>query len=137
MAKITGISHIDLTVMDLDKAEKFFIDLLDVLRVMEGRNEDRHFEYRYLLHESGVILGLMHHDGTEADSFDPARIGLDHLAFAVDEVDELGAWQDRLEELGVEHSGIVQGDVGTNLFFHGPDGVQLEFFYLHPLPASP
>jgi catechol 2,3-dioxygenase-like lactoylglutathione lyase family enzyme len=37
MATITGISHIDLTVTDLDRSETWYSELLDMKRVLDGR----------------------------------------------------------------------------------------------------
>ena len=50
MPTITGVSHIDLTVSDLDRSEAFYADLLDLSRVLDGRNDDRRFASRYLVH---------------------------------------------------------------------------------------
>ena len=75
------------------------------------------------------MFGL--HKSPEDDrsgGFDPRRTGLDHVAFACANRAELEQWQDRLEELGVKHGGIVDAHYGSGLSFKDPDGVALEFF---------
>ena len=56
------------------------------------------------------------------------RPGIDHLAFAVANRDELEAWASRLEELGIEHGKIVDAWYGSGLAFRDPDNIQLELF---------
>ena len=40
MPTITGISHIDLSAIDLDRSESFYSNLLDASRVLDGENEN-------------------------------------------------------------------------------------------------
>ena len=37
-------------------------------------------------------------------------------------------WVTRLDELGIEHGGIVDAHYGSGLSFRDPDGIALEFF---------
>lgn len=57
-----------------------------------------------------------------------------HVAFGCAERADLGAWQARLEALGIDHGGIVDADYGSGLSFRDPDGIALEFF-APPAPA--
>jgi catechol 2,3-dioxygenase-like lactoylglutathione lyase family enzyme len=56
------------------------------------------------------------------------RVGLDHVAFAVADMAELDEWRERLEGLGIAHSGIIESPSGHHLNFRDPDNIQLEFF---------
>jgi glyoxylase I family protein len=128
MPKINGLSHIDLSVSDIDAAERWYIDLTDATRVLDGRNEPLGFRYRYLMIPGPeLLLGLIQHDAM-AGAFDPTRPGLDHLAFAVTDRAGLAQWQARLDELGIPHNGIVEQATGDALPVRAPDGVQLEFY---------
>jgi catechol-2,3-dioxygenase len=40
----------------------------------------------------------------------------------------LEKWQRKLDELGIEHGGIVDASYGSGLSFRDPDGIALEFF---------
>lgn len=134
---ITGVSHIDLTVSDLDRSERFYAELLGATRVLDGRNDDHHFDSRYLLHaESLLIIGLVAHDDVGAAAFNPRTVGLDHLSFNVASREELDAWQARLAELDISHSPITDHDMWDVLVLEDPDGIALEFFYMKPAAAA-
>lgn len=137
MPTITGVSHIDLTVTDLDRSEAFYAELFEMKRVLDGRNDDHHFRSRYLLHpESLLIIGLVAHDATADGSFDERRVGLDHLSLNVADAEELNAWRERLDERGIDHSPIAAGEMWDVLVFRDPDGIQLELFHMKPAAGS-
>ncbi len=141
MATITGISHIDLTVTDLDRSEAWYAELLGMKRVLDGRNDTHHFESRYLIHpDTMLIVGLVRHDANGDDAsgatFDEHRVGLDHLSFNVPSRAELDAWQERLGERAIEHTPIVESAMWDVLVVRDPDNIQLEFFYMKPEAAT-
>ena len=63
-------------------------------------------------------------------------MGFDHLSCTVDSRQQLDAWLDRLDELGVPHSGITEEDMWDVLVFRDPDNIQLEFILVKPAAAS-
>lgn len=133
MANFTGVSHVDLTVTDLERSEQWYSELFDMQRVLDGRNDDHQFTSRYLFHpDSWLIVGLVHHDELEDKRFDERRVGLDHLSLGVASSEELVAWEHRLTDLGIDHSPLVEGDMWDVLVFRDPDNIQLELFYLKP-----
>lgn len=137
MPTLTGISHIDLTVTDLDRSEAWYTELFGLTRVLEGRNDDHHFRSVYLLHpETMLIIGLVLHDSLEDKEFEERNVGLDHLSLNVATAEELLAWQDRLVELGIRHSPIVEADMWDTLVFRDPDNIQLELFYMKPAAGA-
>lgn len=141
MPTITGISHIDLSVTDLDRSESWYAELLGMKRVLDGRNDTHHFESRYLIHpDTMLIVGLVRHDANGHDAggatFDEHRIGLDHLSFNVASRTELDAWQERLAERAIEHTPIVESAMWDVLVVRDPDNIQLEFFYMKPEAAT-
>ena len=137
MATITGISHIDLTVTDLDRSEAWYSELLDMKRVLDGRNDAQHFDARYLVHpDTMLILGLVQHDGTNGAPFDEHRVGLDHLSLNVASRSELDAWQERVAERAIRYTPIVESDMWDVLVVRDPDNIQLEFFYMKPEAAT-
>ena len=137
MPTITGVSHIDLTVTDLDRSESWYAELFTMKRVLDGRNDPHGFHSRYLLHpESLLILGLVAHDHPGAAPFDEHRVGLDHLSLNVASPEELESWRERLAERGIEHSPISRGDLWDVLVFRDPDDIQLELFHMKPAAGS-
>lgn len=133
---ITGISHIDLTVTDLDRSEAFYTDLLGATRLMDGRNDDHHFASRYLVHPASmVVIGLVLHDG-ETTPYHERQIGLDHLSFNVSSREELDAFKAKFEADGIPHSDIHSDDMWDVLPLRDPDNIQLEFFFMKPAAAA-
>ena len=134
---ITGVSHIDLTVTDLDRSEAFYTELLGATRLLDGRSDDNHLSSRYVIHpDSLVVIGLVQHDDPATASFDEHCVGLDHLAFNVESREALDDWRARLDGLAIEHSGISEGDLWDVLVLRDPDNIQLEFFFMKPAAAS-
>ena len=75
------------------------------------------------------MAGRSSQDGT---LFDEARTGLDHIGFRVADRAALDAWVAKLDELGVEHSGIrdiTEPTPFSTLVFRDPDNIQLEMIY--------
>ena len=78
---------------------------------------------------SGTLFGIHQHATPAPDGrFSEFRAGLDHVAFGCASRAELESWATRLDELGVEHGGIVDAHYGSGLSFRDPDGIALEFF---------
>lgn len=76
-----------------------------------------------------TLLGLHRHGAAAPrEDFSELRVGLDHVAFGCADRAELERWQQRLEELGITHGGIVDAPYGSGLSFRDPDGIALEFF---------
>ncbi|MGE3076063.1 MAG: VOC family protein [Dehalococcoidia bacterium] len=134
MPKLTGISHVDLAVSDLDRSISFYTRAIGVAQLFRGRNEAEHFEVAYMAEPTtGTILGLVKHDTGSAGAFDPRKSGLDHLSFAVADPAELHEWARHLAEVGIETGGVTQQPpFGAGLNFTDPDGIALEFYYLDP-----
>ena len=130
MPEIMGISHIDLTVSDCERAAAWWQDVVGFTPVNRASGET--FETRSLVHPSGIAVTVMTHDATaETGAFDERRVGLDHLAFRVANLDELQRWVAHLEERGVPHTGILDIGYGPTVVFRDPDHIPLEF-YVHP-----
>ena len=138
MSNISGVSHVDLTVSDLESSETWYQNLLGAVRVLNGMNDERGFVFSYLLEpKSRTILGLVQHNAQDGADFSHLRCGLDHLSFAVESRAELEAWLPRLDELEIKHGAIDEQAVGDGVSFQDPDGIALEFYFLRTaVPAS-
>lgn len=127
MTAFTTVHHVGLSVSDLDRSVAFYTDVLGLTFVMP--TDAPGFTRALLVHQaSGFFLGLTQHDANDATPFREANAGLDHLAFAVADRDELSEWEDRLAEKGVTYSPIEDVWYGAVLSFRDPDGIQLELF---------
>jgi glyoxylase I family protein len=128
---LLGVHHVTLTVTDLSRSEGWYSTELGFVRVAEHDRES--FRRVILRHPvAGLLLGLsQRRDSPRVERFDEGRPGLDHLAFRVPDRPSLEAWAARLDEYGVQHSGVQDAtQAGYHLVaFRDPDGIQLEMFF--------
>ncbi len=135
--RITGISHVDLSVTDLDASVAWYQELFGMAKLFSGRNDELGYDVCYLRESgSGVIMGFEQHDANPGSPFDERRVGLDHLSFDVESREQLDSWLARLDELDISHSGIADEPSWDVLVFRDPDNVQLEFVYIKPEGAE-
>ncbi|OBK82209.1 VOC family protein [Mycobacterium sp. 1164985.4] len=132
---ITGIHHISITVTDLEASLAWYQRLLAADRVPmkfpHYEREDTGYGELLIEPRSGVVIGLHTNTGNDGNRFDEARTGLDHVALNVASRAELDAWTRRLDELGIEHSGVRAADEPfpfATVVFRDPDNIQLELF---------
>lgn len=133
MPKFAVVSHIDLSVSDVEKSAAWYCDVLGLNRLRRSDLDNRIMIV--LRHDdTGLIIGLNQHQVQGADRFDEHSPGLDHIGFSVPERADLDVWQQRLADLGVKHSPVQDSasGSGTALVFRDPDNIQLEFWWTRP-----
>jgi catechol-2,3-dioxygenase len=122
------LNHVAVTVRDLAVSGPWYRALIGADPVLDERT-DADFHHLVWLLPGGTLFGIHQHDTpANAEQFSEFRVGLDHVSFGVAGRDDLQVWQDRLEELGIAHGGIVDAPYGSGLSFRDPDGIALEFF---------
>jgi glyoxylase I family protein len=134
---VTGFHHFSPTVSDVEASAQWYERVLGMNRVPVtfphyGAEDDG---YAVLLMDprSGIAIGLHHHKANPGQPFHESRTGLDHISFAVADRAGLEAWARWLDELGIEHSGVIDTDKPVPysvLVFRDPDNIQLELFYM-------
>ena len=125
MPDFPAIGHTALTVSDLDRSVPWYEALFGAKPVVdEDTGPYRHVVWAI----GGTLVGLHQFPDPVPGAFDERRVGLDHLAFACADRDELVQWERRLDELGIKHDGIVDEGYGSGLSFRDPDNLPLEFF---------
>ena len=133
MPAITGFSHVDLSVTNLDRSEKWYTEVLGAKRILATRVDDPGYELRVFVEPTSMALfALFQHDrnALEPTTFDFNRSGMDHLAFAVASTGELQAWEQHLTALGVEHQGIESDPFSQSIVAKDPDGIPVEFYHV-------
>jgi catechol 2,3-dioxygenase-like lactoylglutathione lyase family enzyme len=135
-AVITGVHHFSPTVTDVEASAAWYEKVFSMMRlpITFPHHDKEETGYAVLLLDpvSGFVMGLHHHEGNEGEAFQESRTGLDHMGFGVPSRESLDEWVKKLDELGVEHSGIR--DISepapfSTLVFRDPDNIQLELVY--------
>jgi glyoxylase I family protein len=127
---IKGFTHVSLSVTDLDRSLAFYRDVLG-LPVFVDRFDGSAFDGEEIMLLAGrTALCLQAHRETTGERFDPRRTGLDHVALAVESIEELGIRR-AAHERGIEHSGILPiTRFGHFIELRDPDGIQVELHVL-------
>jgi len=131
MRSIEGISHVSLTVPDMQRATWFWTTVMGFEVGIEAQGAT------VCIHRgSGTVLGFRDHAGTATGSFDETRVGMDHIALAVSSMADLDEWTTWLDQHGVEHAGVVGSDLGHHLNLRAPDNIAVELFVLRDEVAA-
>ena len=127
MPEFPTITHVALTVTDLGRSVPWYEGLFGAKPVLD--EDTGPFRHVVWLVGGQTLVGLHQFpDPASTDPFNERRPGLDHLAFACANRDELAQWEARLGELGIPNGGIVDASYGSGLSFRDPDNIALEFF---------
>ena len=128
--------HIRLTVTDVARSRAFYQGVLGFEVALDAPPDDDPgglvadtLQGGVVLTNAGVMIGLRPVGPAHTDDrFDPFRVGLDHLSFAVGSRADLEAAVARYDEGGVEH-GPIRDVPAMGLAFlaaFDPDGIAVE-----------
>ncbi|WP_030484306.1 VOC family protein [Nocardioides aequoreus] len=123
-----ALTHVAVTVTDLERSTAWYAALFDADPVLDEDEETGGFHHTVFALGGGQLFGLHTHPAGRGGDFDERTTGLDHVAFACADRDELEAWRGRLDELGVAHGDVVDAAYGSGVSFRDPDNIALEFF---------
>lgn len=126
MSDFPAITHVALTVSDLNRSREWYQRLIGADPVLD---EDTGTFHHVVWLLGGTLLGIHGFpDLATSEAFNERRPGLDHVAFACANRGELEKWESRLNELGIANGGVVDAPYGSGLSFRDPDNIALEFF---------
>jgi catechol 2,3-dioxygenase len=122
MVKPKRIGHLVLNVKDVEVSEKFYTEVLG-------------FEIA-VKRPLGTFLtcGKIHHDlalfqaPEDAQPVSEGRLGLNHFAVQIEDVDELQEVYQHLKAHGVPIDRLVDHGMTKSVYFFDPDGNRIEFF---------
>jgi len=127
MSDFPAIAHVAVTVKDLGVSRPWYQRLIGAEPVLDEATDGNFHHTVFLV--GGTLIGLHEHPTTNTDeAFSEYRVGLDHVGFGCPDRAALSAWEERLDEMGIAHGGIVDAHYGSGLSFRDPDGIALEFF---------
>jgi lactoylglutathione lyase len=113
---VTGVSHLALKVSDLDVSVAWYRDALSL--------------EEFVREPTGRFVGMRSASGFQIALFaggTPDNSGaLDHIAFAVKDLETLRSWVDHLTAIGVAHEGIKPNPLGQSVDLFDPDGNNIE-----------
>jgi glyoxylase I family protein len=140
--KTTGIHHICIRVQDQEVSRRWYENVLGFECVELQPSKDQLATWRGQP-VSGTVVMMRAGDTyitlqpplegtTPDDRFSEYHIGVDHLAFAVEDRDELDSLVDSLRAGGVPTEGVTTHPVLQKEFvvFRDPDNVQWEAFMM-------
>lgn len=128
MPPVAGLSHVSITVTNVERSLPWYCELLGLTKLMEGTHPE---EGGYVLigkPDFSLAIGLHTHPANEGERFSESRTGLDHVSFRVPARADLDGWEARLAERGIEHSPVNDQPTYSVLAFRDPDNIQLELF---------
>ena len=128
-----GLSHLGLRVTNLARARRFYVDTLGCQLVRE-------IDGAVLVNVYGTLFALYGADShtSSYDHFDPFRVGLDHLALAVEDSSILEDLKRELDAAGVRNNGVEE-DLETHdkyISFYDPDGIAWELYSVATRPTA-
>jgi catechol 2,3-dioxygenase-like lactoylglutathione lyase family enzyme len=128
MPQLAGIHHLKLPVSDLAGSQTFYEQVFGARRIPEADHVD---EDGHLYAVICAVPGL----GTLVElRLNPVaaerQAGFDPVTIAVESLVELDAWIERLDELGVPHSGRLAGIQAWLTAFDDPDHHRLRLYTL-------
>jgi glyoxylase I family protein len=123
--KTPGIHHITLRVSDYQRSRKFYTEVLGFKIALEQPN-------LFIFFAGSTAIGVRGPEKAtpESDVFNPFRTGLDHLALACEEIEELKHVASELERAGIDNTGIKTDEALNKKYvaFKDPDRISWEYY---------
>ena len=121
------VHHVTLTVLDVERSAEWYQRVLGPAEAITRAGDGWHRIRRAW--PDGLVIGVTAHEATAAgDAFDARRVGLDHIGLACASEEEVRAWADRLDALGVDRGPVETVPYGWAVTARDPDGIAIEFF---------
>ncbi len=123
--RTSGVHHIALRSTDLARSRRFYVQTLGFAPVLEAPNI-------FIFLAGGTAVAVRGADPAtpDGDQFDPFRVGLDHVALACGDEQELLRVAAALTSAGVENTGVKLDDTLGKQYvaFKDPDRIAWESY---------
>jgi catechol 2,3-dioxygenase-like lactoylglutathione lyase family enzyme len=123
--KTTGVHHVALRSTDIARSRVFYAERLGFPVVLDTPEM-----FIFLAGSTAIAIRAPADQTPTNDSFDPFRVGLDHIALACNDKEELRRVAQALTSVGVEHTGVKMDPTLQKeyLAFRDPDGMKWELY---------
>ena len=123
--KTTGVHHVALRSTSMERSKRFYIDTLGFELLAETPD-------LFLFKAGSNAFGVRAPDGKTpaGDSFDPFRVGLDHIALSCDDEAELERVAKALTDANIENTGVKTDETLGKRYvaFKDPDRISWELY---------
>jgi len=123
--KTIGVHHVALRSTDMERSKRFYIETLGFKFLMETPD-------LFLFQAGNSVFGVRAPDAetSGADTFNPFRVGLDHIALTCEDEAELERVAKALTEAGIENTGTKMDETLGKRYvaFKDPDRIAWEFY---------
>ncbi|MBL6617975.1 MAG: VOC family protein [Reyranella sp.] len=122
------LAHVNVFVRDVERSHAWYADLLGLhtYDYRPGRaaflSADEEQSHEIALMEVGANAPLQAR----------GQVGLNHMAWRVETLDDLKEFYRRLKDRGVSIASVVDHGISLGIYFHDPDGNGIEVYYELP-----
>ncbi len=130
------LEHANVTVTDLERSIRFYTELLGMEVRWRGVNANGEPAVHLAIGDTYLALfqAVPEHRDVAVERANYGRPGINHLGFVVDDLD---LRRERLGQLGIPIHFEPEYEPGRRLYFHDPDGIEVELVsYAAPKDAS-
>lgn len=123
--KTPGVHHIALRVSDFNRSKQFYKETLGFEFILEQPNL-----FIFTAGKTAVAIRGPEKETPNGDSFNPFRVGLDHLALACVDEKELERVAGNLEKANVWNTGVKLDETLNKKYvaFKDPDRISWEYY---------
>ena len=127
--RLKGLHHVTFVTRDIGAMSRFLEDAVGLQLVKVSVNFDlpdqKHYFWGDEKGNPGTVVTFF--DISDAPDNRIGAGGMHHLAFCVEDEADLHRQMEKLDALGISHTGIVDRFYFKAIYFHGPEDLLIEF----------
>jgi catechol 2,3-dioxygenase-like lactoylglutathione lyase family enzyme len=136
MIRYSGVNHLALATGNMDETVRFWRDLLG-MRLVAGLGRPGYRQYFFHVTDRDMIAffewpGVVPVEEKEHGRPAAGPFAFDHVAFGVENEDELWKLKDRLNAAGIWVSEVIDHGFIHSIYAFDPNGIPIEFSYYVP-----
>jgi len=128
---LTGITHLALTVKDMDKAVDFYCRLLGFVKAFEINEPNTGAPWIVYLHLAKNQFVELFYNGSVDNPWKSSIRGFNHICFEVDDIQKIAA-KIKSEGYCLDKEPKLGADKNWQCWVTDPDGVRIELMQISP-----